>query len=75
MLLGRIPELYVALLGALKAKCVLSPLFSAFGPEPIATRLEIGEGQVLVTTEALYRRKVAGVARPAAETRPCDPDR
>ena len=46
------------MLGALKAKCVVSPLFSAFGPEPIATRLDIGDGQVLVTTEALYRRKV-----------------
>jgi acetyl-CoA synthetase len=58
LLLGRIPELYVAMLGALKAKCVVTPLFSAFGPEPIATRLEIGDGQVLVTTEALYRRKI-----------------
>ncbi len=56
---GRIPELYIAVLGALKAKCVASPLFSAFGPEPIATRLSIGEGRFLVTTESLYRRKVA----------------
>ena len=39
----------------------MSPLFSAFGPEPIATRLEIGGGKVLVTTEALYRRKVEGL--------------
>jgi acetyl-CoA synthetase len=53
-----VPELYIAVLGALKAKCVVSPLFSAFGPEPIATRLEIGAGRVLVTSEALYRRKV-----------------
>ena len=58
VLLGRVPELYIAVLGGLKAKCVMSPLFSAFGPEPIATRLEIGGGRVLVTTEALYRRKV-----------------
>jgi acetyl-CoA synthetase len=58
ILLGRVPQLYIAVLGALKAKCVVTPLFSAFGPEPIATRMEIGEGQVLVTTEALYRRKV-----------------
>ena len=58
VLLGRVPELYIAMLGALKARCVASPLFSAFGPEPIATRLQIGDGQVLVTTEALYRRKV-----------------
>ena len=58
VLAGRIPELYIAVLGALKAKCVASPLFSAFGPEPIATRLSIGEGRFLVTTESLYRRKV-----------------
>lgn len=61
VLAGRIPELYVAVLGALKAKCVASPLFSAFGPEPIATRLMIGEGRILVTTEALFRRKVAPI--------------
>ena len=61
VLLGRVPELYIAVLGGLKAKCVVSPLFSAFGPEPIATRLDIGDGRVLVTTEALYRRKVEGL--------------
>ncbi|MGT2467470.1 AMP-binding protein [Mesorhizobium atlanticum] len=38
-----------------------SPLFSAFGPEPIATRINIGEGRVLVTTPELYRRKVEPV--------------
>jgi acetyl-CoA synthetase len=58
VLLGRVPELYIAVLGGLKAKGVVSPLFSAFGPEPIATRIEIGGGRVLVTTEALYRRKI-----------------
>jgi len=51
----------VAALGALKNGTVVAPLFSAFGPEPIRTRLAIGEGQVLVTTEALYRRKVASI--------------
>lgn len=61
VLMGRLPELYVAVLGALKARCVVSPLFSAFGPEPIATRVEMGDGRVLVTTPALYRRKVESV--------------
>ncbi|MCK6399614.1 acetate--CoA ligase [Thauera aminoaromatica] len=59
VLTGRIPELYIAVLGGLKAGCVVSPLFSAFGPEPIATRIGIGEGAVLVTTDLLYERKVA----------------
>ncbi len=61
LLLGRLPELYFALLGGLAARCVVSPLFSAFGPEPIATRCEIGDARVLVTTPELYRRKVAGL--------------
>ncbi|CAG4884412.1 Acetyl-coenzyme A synthetase [Georgfuchsia toluolica] len=56
---GRIPELYIALLGSLKNGTVVSPLFSAFGPEPIATRMNLGQGKVLVTTDALYQRKVA----------------
>ncbi|WP_020660048.1 acetate--CoA ligase [Amycolatopsis benzoatilytica] len=60
-LLGRQPELYLAALGALKAGCVLSPLFSAFGPEPVRQRLRLGEAAVLVTTPALYRRKVRGI--------------
>jgi acetyl-CoA synthetase len=61
ILCGRIPELYIAALGALKAGVVVSPLFSAFGPEPLKTRLAIGEGKVLVTTETLYKRKVAAI--------------
>ena len=59
ILAGRIPELYVALLGSLKNGTVVSPLFSAFGPEPLATRVNLGAGTVLVTTDALYERKVA----------------
>jgi acetyl-CoA synthetase len=58
-LIGRVPELYAATLGALKAGLVVSPLFAAFGPEPVRARMEIGEASVLVTTAALYRRKVA----------------
>ncbi len=61
VLMGRLPELYVAVLGALKARCVVSPLFSAFGPEPIATRCEIGDARVLVTTADLYRKKIRGL--------------
>ena len=59
VLAGRIPELYVAVLGALKHGCVVTPLFSAFGPEPIATRINLGAGKLLVTTDLLYARKVA----------------
>jgi acetyl-CoA synthetase len=60
-LAGRIPELYIAALGTLKHRSVFCPLFSAFGPEPIRARLAIGQATVLVTTESLYHRKIAGV--------------
>ena len=59
VLAGRIPQLYFSVLGTLKNTSVLAPLFSAFGPEPIAQRLTIGEGKVLVTTKSLFKRKVA----------------
>ena len=61
VLMGRVPELYQAVLGAFKARCVITPLFSAFGPEPIAMRAELGDARVLVTTPELYKRKVQGL--------------
>ncbi len=61
VLAPRIPELYAAVLGGLKHRAVVSPLFPAFGPEPLAQRLGLGEARVLVTTERLYRRKVEGI--------------
>ena len=61
LLAGRVPELYVATLGSLKHRAVVSPLFSAFGPDPIRQRLQIGAGRVLVTSRRLYDRKVAGI--------------
>jgi len=57
-LTGRIPELYIAALGTLKAGCVFCPLFSAFGPEPIRARMAIGGARFLVTTRLLFERKV-----------------
>ncbi|MFC5235920.1 acetate--CoA ligase [Pseudonocardia zijingensis] len=60
-LLGRTPELYVAVLGSLKARCVVSPLFAAFGPEPVAQRMHLGDAVVLVTSPALYRRTIAPI--------------
>ena len=59
LLSGRVPELYAATLGAMKAGVVVSPLFAAFGPEPVRARMEIGDARVLVTTAGHYARKVA----------------
>ena len=60
-LMGRQPELYAAILGTLKHRAVFCPLFSAFGPEPVKQRLQLGSGSVLVTTPSLYRKKVAPI--------------
>ena len=61
VLAGRIPALYIAALGCLKNISVFSPLFSAFGPEPIRQRLFRGDASLLVTTERQYAKKVAGI--------------
>jgi acetyl-CoA synthetase len=61
-LLGRRPELYVTALGTLRNGSVFCPMFSAFGPDPVRDRMTIGDAKVLVTTTALYKRKVAAWA-------------
>jgi len=60
-LTGRIPALYIAALGTWKQRGVFCTLFSAFGPEPIQARMTKGDAKVLVTTRALYDKKVAGI--------------
>jgi acetyl-CoA synthetase len=58
---GRIPEVYVSALGSLKAGAVFSALFANFGEEPARVRLSKGRGKLLLTTGALYRRRIAGI--------------
>ena len=60
-LLGRVPDLYAAVLGALSGRQVVSTLYPVFGPEPVRDRLASGRGTVLVTTARLYRRRVAPI--------------
>lgn len=57
-LCGRIPELYIAMLGALKNGSVAAPLPSGLGAVAAATRLALGSARVLVTTESIYRRRI-----------------
>ncbi len=57
-LAGRVPQLYYGVLGTLKLGAVFSPLFSAFGPEPVRARMEIGQAKALITSHTLYKRKV-----------------
>ena len=65
----RRPEIHIAALGTLKRRAVFCPLFAAFGPEPLRARLSIGKVRVLVTTESLYRRKVAAIRSALPELR------
>ena len=60
-LLDRVPELYAVAMATFKAGATLSPMFSAFGPEPLRVRLSKGDAAVLVTTPAFYRRKVEAI--------------
>jgi len=58
---GRIPELYIAALGTLKARAVFSALYANFGEEPVRTRLSKGSARLLLTTAPLYARRIAGI--------------
>jgi acetyl-CoA synthetase len=60
-LAGRVPALYITALGTWKAKGVFCTMFSAFGPEPIRSRMSIGGAKVLVTTAALYEKKIVPI--------------
>ncbi|MBM3940629.1 MAG: acetate--CoA ligase [SAR202 cluster bacterium] len=53
----RLPEIYHAVFGTLKAGCIAGPLFSAFGPDPVRDRLDYSGATVLVTQPEL-RKKV-----------------
>lgn len=53
--MDRIPEQYIALLGALKVGGVIGPLFSAFGPDAVKDRLGDCEAKVLITTPKLSK--------------------
>jgi acetyl-CoA synthetase len=58
--MDRIPEIFIGILGALKAGAVIGPLFSAFGPDAVKDRLVDSRARVLVTSPAL-KKKVAEI--------------
>jgi acetyl-CoA synthetase len=60
-LAGRIPELYITALGTLKFTAVFCPLFSVFGPGPIFQRLSRGDASVIITTSALFEKKIQSI--------------
>ena len=58
--MDRLPELYFAAMGILKAGGVIAPLFSAFGPDPVRDRMEDAGASFLITTPEL-KAKIDGM--------------
>ncbi len=56
--LERVPEIFVGILGALKAGGIIGPLFSAFGPDAVKDRLADSEAKVLITSPTLKKKIV-----------------
>ena len=61
-LAGRIPELYAALFGALKARAVFCPLFSAFGPGKVGMEVVVTEGQLLEPDDQFVNVMYSGLS-------------
>ncbi len=51
-----LPETYIAFFAALKIGAILMPLFSGYGPAPLATRLRDGAAKVVLTADGTWRR-------------------
>ena len=54
--LPMIPEMVVSFFACLKIGAIVIPVFSGFGPEPLAVRLNHGEAKFLITADASLRR-------------------
>jgi acetyl-CoA synthetase len=54
--LERVPEIYISILGTLKAGGVIGPLFSAFGPDAVRDRMADSEAKVLITSPSLLKK-------------------
>ncbi len=67
LLMPMTPELVIAFLATIKIGGVILPLFSGYGPDAIATRLNDGEAKALFTSNAVYRRGKAIALKPTAD--------
>jgi acetyl-CoA synthetase len=56
MLLPKIPEVFYAFLGTLKARAIACPLFIHFGEPALQDRLADGKARVLVTRQSLLKK-------------------
>ena len=61
------PEIVVAMLAIIKIGGVFLPLFSGFGPQAIASRLNDAEAKALFTADACPRRGKTSALKPIAD--------
>ncbi|MCP5468227.1 MAG: acetate--CoA ligase [Deltaproteobacteria bacterium] len=54
--LPMISEMVVCFFACLKLGAIIIPIFSGFGPEPLAVRLQNAEAKVLITADGSFRR-------------------
>ncbi|MFO1463691.1 MAG: AMP-binding protein [bacterium] len=54
--LPMIPEMVTSFFACLKLGAIVIPIFSGFGPEPLAVRLRNAEAKVLITADGSLRR-------------------
>ena len=58
-----LPETFIAFFAVMKIGAVVMPLFSGFGPQPIASRLNDGEAKVVLTVDGTWRRGTPGAMK------------
>ncbi len=63
-----LPETFVAFFAVLKLGAILLPLFSGFGPSPIAARLNHGEAKAVITANGTWRRGAPAPLKPVLDT-------
>ena len=61
------PELVVAFLAVIKVGGVILPLFSGYGPDAVASRLEDGGAVALFTADGFFRRGKPVAMKPVAD--------
>jgi acetyl-CoA synthetase len=56
IMLPKLPEVFIAVLGSLKARAVVGPLFANFGDEALLDRLGDSRARVLLTKHSLLKK-------------------
>ncbi|MFS0782019.1 AMP-binding protein [Bacillus sp. 1P06AnD] len=51
-----IPETVISMLALAKIGCIFSPVFSGYGAEAVATRIDAAKSKYLITAQSYYRR-------------------